>query len=93
VPNQITYFNIFTTKTCSLRLPPLRALPTHPVSGWVAVSERTYRVNRGQIQRDPCALPGTPGQIIASPGWLDWLKAYEPVDIIGKTVRLYRIPD
>ena len=82
-----------TTRTCSLRLPQLKALPTHPVSGWVAVSERTYRLNRGAIQKDPCVPAGVPEQgILAPPGWLDWLKRYEPVDVIGKTVRLYHIP-
>jgi hypothetical protein len=26
-------------------------------------------------------------------GSLDWLKRYQPVAIIGKTVRLYHVPD
>jgi hypothetical protein len=81
-----------TTKACSHRLPPLKALPLHPVSGWIAVSERIFRLNQGAIRQDPCASPGAPSEIIAPPGWLDWLKQYEPVAIIGKTVRLYHIP-
>jgi hypothetical protein len=58
------------------------------VTGWIAVSERIYRLNRGGIRRDPC---GPPGGMIADPGWLDWLKPYQPVAIVGKTVRLYHI--
>lgn len=77
-----------TTRACSHHLPPLKALPTHPVTGWIAVSERIYRLNRGGIRRDPC---GPPGGLIADPGWLDWLKPYRPVAIVGKTVRLYHI--
>jgi len=83
-----------TTRPCELKLPPLKALPLHPVSGWIAVSERNYRLNRGRIRLDPCAVPGSPGPAVdAPPGWLDWLKSYEPVAIIGKTVRLYHIPE
>jgi 4-amino-4-deoxy-L-arabinose transferase-like glycosyltransferase len=78
---------------CVLRLPPLKVLPLHQVTGWVAVSERVYRLNRGLIQQDPCAGLGAPGQVIAPPGWLDWLKRYQPVATIGKTIRLYHIPE
>jgi 4-amino-4-deoxy-L-arabinose transferase-like glycosyltransferase len=76
------------TRTCEFELPPLKALPLHPVSGWIAVSERIYRLNRGSVRSDPCG----DDTIMAPPGWLDWLKAYEPVAIIGKTVRLYYVP-
>jgi hypothetical protein len=83
-----------TTKTCTLTLPPVKALPNHPVSGWIAVSERPFRVNQGVIRENPCELPGDPGRTFTpQPGWLDWLKRYEPVDIIGKTVRLYHVTD
>lgn len=82
-----------TTQACRHRLPPLKALPIHPVSGWLAISERIYRLNQGAIRQDPCAPPGAPSRIIAPPGWLDWLKAHEPVAIIGKTIRLYHISD
>ena len=78
------------TKACNHSLPPLKAL-THPVAGWMAVSERTYRLNQGPIRQDPCAALGAPSQTLAPSGWLDWLKRYEPVAIVGKTVRLYRV--
>jgi hypothetical protein len=80
-------------KACGHHLTPLKALPTHAVSGWVAVSERNYRLNRGLTRLDPCGpLTSPANQLIAPPGWLDWLKQYEPVAIIGKTIRLYNIP-
>ena len=83
-----------TTKVCSLNIPPVRSLPNHPVSGWIAVSERAFRVNQGVIRENPCELPGDPGRTFTAPhGWLDWLKQYRPVDQIGKTIRLYHITD
>ena len=83
-----------TTKACNHQLPPLKALPTHPVTGWVAVSERTYRLNGGGFTRlDPCGPMTAPAnRVLSPPGWLDWLRRYEPVAIIGKTIRLYEIP-
>ena len=80
-----------TTRACLHGLPPLRALPIHPVTGWIAVSERIYQLNRGPIRRDPCGPPGGANRIMADPGWLDWLKPYRPVAIVGRTVRLYHI--
>ncbi len=80
------------TKTCSLALPPVKSLPNHPVTGWIAVSDRQFRLNQGLVREDPCTLPGIGKTFNAPPGWLDWLKKYEPVAIIGKTVRLYHIP-
>jgi hypothetical protein len=83
-----------TTKTCSLKLPPVKALPTHRVAGWIAMSEHDYRLNQGVIREDPCELPGDPGKTVnAPPGWLNWLRDYKPVAVIGKTVRLYHIPE
>src|SRR4030095_16335379 len=38
------------TRICTRRHPPLKALPLHPVSGWVAISERIYRLNRGLVK-------------------------------------------
>jgi hypothetical protein len=73
---------------CALSLPPVQPLPTHPVSGWIAVSERIVRMNRGTIHSDFCA----PRYVVAPQGWLDWLEPHTPVAIIGRTVRLYHIP-
>lgn len=81
-----------TPKTCSLKLPPLKALPNHPVNGWIAISERQYRMNQGVVRENPCDYPDAPGKVfLAPPGWLDWLKRHRPVAIIGQTVRLYHI--
>lgn len=73
---------------CRLRFPPLKALPAAPVSGWMAVSERIYRLNRGG-RADPCAT--VPSPLNAPPGWLDWLKARRPDAIVGRTIRLYYV--
>ncbi|MEP6917959.1 MAG: hypothetical protein ABJC89_20095 [Acidobacteriota bacterium] len=82
-----------TTRTCRLALPPVKALPNHPVSGWIAVSENAIRRNRGSgLQLNPCGNPASPGPRFNAPaGWLDWLRRREPVAIIGKTVRLYHV--
>jgi hypothetical protein len=81
-----------TTKTCALTLPPVKGLPNHPVSGWIAISDRPFRLNQGTIRENPCELPGDSNRTFtAQPGWLDWLKRYQPVAIIGKTVRLYHV--
>lgn len=82
-----------TTRTCQLALPPVKALPNHPVSGWIAVSDGYIRGNRGGNMRlDPCSNPASPGpRFRAEPGWLDWLKQHQPVAIIGKTVLLYHV--
>ena len=77
-----------TVNLCRHVLPPLKALPLHAVRGWVAVSERIYRLNRGRIRREACGLPNT---LTAPEGWLDWLKTHEPVAIVGKTIRMYHI--
>lgn len=81
------------TRTCSLKLPPVKSLPNHPVTGWVAISDRQFRLNQGRVREDPCSLPGMGKTFNAPPGWLDWLKKHEPVAIIGKTVRLYHVPE
>lgn len=75
---------------CKLQLPAFTALGTTPAAGWIAVSERIYRLNR--VGRDdPCSL--TRGPQPRPVGWLDWLKPFEPVATIGKTIRLYHIAE
>lgn len=77
-----------TVNPCKMQLPPFKALPVGRVTGWIAISERVYRLNRVG-RSDPCL--GTP---LGPPvGWLDWLHGREPVAIIGKTIRLYHVPD
>jgi len=84
-----------TAKPCALVLPPLKGLPTHPVSGWIAVSERIYRQNRGRIAKDPCggSVLFTSNGMSAPAGWLNWLKTRQPTAIIGKTIRLYNVQE
>lgn len=80
-----------TANPCALQVPRLRGLPTMPVTGWIAVSERFYRLNRGVIRRDPCLPTGQGNQVAVPPGWLNWLKQRQPDAIVGRTIRLYRI--
>jgi hypothetical protein len=79
-----------TVNPCKLQLPPFRALGTQPATGWIAVSERIYRLNRVG-RADPCSLTSERlGQPI---GWLNWLKPLTPVAVIGKTIRLYHVSE
>jgi hypothetical protein len=83
-----------TIRPCRMRLPPLKSLPDHPVTGWIAISDGPYRANGGSVREDPCAVVDSPGpRRIAAKGWLDWLKTHEPVAILEKTVRVYHITD
>ncbi|HWB29588.1 MAG TPA: glycosyltransferase family 39 protein [Vicinamibacterales bacterium] len=84
-----------TTRTCRLALPPVKALPDHPVSGWIAISDAPVRWNGAStVHANPCDNVLTPGPTFrVQAGSLDWLKRYQPVAIIGKTVRLYHVPD
>jgi len=79
-----------TVNPCKLQLPPFTALSTAPTAGWIAVSERIYRLNRVG-RSDPCSLTSGPGS--RPIGWLDWLKPLKPVAIIGKTIRLYHVTE
>jgi hypothetical protein len=82
-----------TLRPCRMKLPPLKSLPDHPVSGWIAISDSPYRANGGTISEDPCGVPDSPGPRRRAPdGWLDWLKAEQPVAILGRTLRLYHVP-
>jgi len=79
-----------TVNPCRLQLPPVSALPARPVTGWIAVSERVYRLNRTG-RADPCALTAAP--LDPPVGWLDWLKPLTPVATIGRTIRLYHVTE
>lgn len=79
-----------TMNPCRLQLPPVKALPVGPVTGWIAISERVYRLNRTG-RADPCGLPGA--QLNPPVGWLDWLRPLAPVATIGKTIRLYHVTE
>jgi hypothetical protein len=83
-----------TTRTCTLALPPVKTLPDHPVSGWIAISDGSVRRNgAATVHVNPCDNLATPGPTFrVQAGSLDWLKRYQPVAIIGKTIRLYYVP-
>jgi hypothetical protein len=62
-------------------LPEFEVLqPFHPVTGWVAVSLRSARLGDVFHKSYP-------------PGALAWLDAYQPVDQVGKTIRIYYIAE
>lgn len=64
-------------------LPPLRELkPYQSTSGWVAVSMSTLKLRGLELRR-----PNTPE------GAYDWLTAYTPKAYIGKSIRVYHIPE
>lgn len=59
-------------------LPPFRMLAPHqPTSGWIAIS--LLRLKIGGL--------GLPDDAF----W--WLEAYRPVSLVGKSIRLYYVPD
>jgi len=51
-----------------------------PVTGWFAISLRALRF-------------GNSFHMMYPPGAFDWLKAYQPVGRVGKTILLYYIPE
>jgi hypothetical protein len=73
---------VWTTGDLSrMDLPPFDLLrPFQPVTGWVAIGVRSLRM--GTVGRSPYA-----------PGAFAWLEPYQPVAEIGKTIRLYYIPE
>ena len=64
-----------------MELPLFRQLAPHqPASGWVAVSIRGIRT--GNVLQD-----------IVPPDGYSWLDSYKPAALVGKTIRLYYIPE
>lgn len=62
-------------------LPEVEVLPPfHPVTGWVAISARSLRFGDVFHKTYP-------------PHAFDWLDQYQPKERVGKTIRLYYIPD
>ena len=81
---------------CRHRLPPGRWLRPHErATGWIAVSEMYRKGVVGFFYRngDYC----DPGQLTREaqpdPQQLAWLDAYVPVARVGKSIRLYYIPE
>ncbi len=65
-------------------LPALRPVSAHrPDTGWVAISETYYRM--GTIER-----AGNAWRIDTTA--YRWLRGREPVALVGKSIRLYRVP-
>lgn len=63
-----------------LGLPAFEVIkPFQPTSGWVAVSVRAAR--EGSVLHE--SYPA---------GAFDWLNRYQPVSLVGKTIKLYHIP-
>jgi hypothetical protein len=64
-----------------MSLPPFETPPAfQPVTGWVAISLRSLRM--GDLFHD--TYP---------PGAFAWLDSKQPVGQVGKTIRLYYIPE
>jgi hypothetical protein len=80
----ISHVNVGVWTTADLSrmdLPSFDVLqPFQPVTGWVAIGVRSLRM--GTVGRSPYA-----------PGAFAWLESYQPVAEIGKTIRLYYIPE
>jgi hypothetical protein len=78
---------------CEYNLPGLRPLqPYTPVKGWIAVSELPYRYDYPLYRRDPPCDPGSMNSWERTgAGWLRWLREYEPVAILGRTIRVYYV--
>jgi len=74
-----------------MNLPGFQPLPPyHPVSGWVAIGARSFRVGDvGPSVRFDEA--GTYSRTPSPP--FAWLKNYQPVEHVGKTIDLYYIQE
>jgi len=86
---QIAYFG--SAHLCEHDLPRLRQLPVgNRVKGWVAISEFYYREAASFVMIEPC---GPVYHYLDSPGkgWYTWLKDYEPVAVLGRSIRVYYI--
>ncbi|HEV2990519.1 MAG TPA: hypothetical protein VG759_18935, partial [Candidatus Angelobacter sp.] len=59
-------------------LPPFRQLTPHqPTAGWVAISLLPLKIGAHYIPTDS----------------FYWLEAYRPVCLVGRSIRLYYVPD
>jgi 4-amino-4-deoxy-L-arabinose transferase-like glycosyltransferase len=88
----IAYFGF--ARQCAHGLPTLRPLrPGRPTRGWIAVSENFYRErNTISLTPDPCDPRASypPAEVPRHP--FAWLSAYQPVALVGSSIRLYWIP-
>jgi hypothetical protein len=89
---RIAYFGI--AQLCRHGLPKLEPLvPGRRATGWIAISEEFYR-ERGfrQVLRDPCDMTTRYARDEIPPHPYAWLRAYQPVTIAGRSIRLYYVP-
>jgi hypothetical protein len=86
---QIAYFG--GARLCQHDLPRLRNLPIgNRVKGWVAISEFYYREAASFLMLEPC---GPVVHYLDKPGkgWYTWLEDFEPVAVLGRSIRVYYI--
>jgi protein-S-isoprenylcysteine O-methyltransferase Ste14 len=78
---------------CRHGLPPLRALrPGQPTRGWIAISENYYRErNNFFLRRDACNLREFYRGPQVPPHPFAWLRAHQPLAIVGSSIRLYHV--
>jgi hypothetical protein len=73
-----------TADTSKLGFPTVKlAQPYQPVTGWIAVSAHMTTIESAMIQKD----------IRRSDAPLGWLESERPVARIGKTIKLYYVPE
>jgi hypothetical protein len=81
----IAYFG--TADLARFHLPELQSLVPHQCTmGWVAISLTTLKT--GTYGR-----PGAPGFMMSGNNGFRWLENYQPVALIGSSIRLYFIPE
>ena len=89
----IAYFGLM--RPCEHGLPPLEPLaPGRPTTGWVAISENFYRQrNYFGFLQNPCDPESWYDVEDIPPEPFAWLRAYQPIAIVGTSIRLYYIPE
>jgi hypothetical protein len=86
---RIAYFG--SARICDHDLPRLWNLPIgRRVKGWVVISEFYYREAASFLMKEPCEPSmlylDEPGS-----GWYSWLQDYEPMAVLGRSIRVYYI--
>ena len=86
---RIAYFG--SARICDHNLPRLWNLPIgRRVKGWVVISEFYYREAASFLMTEPC---GPKMVYLDEPGsgWFSWLQEYEPIAVLGRSIRVYYI--
>jgi hypothetical protein len=89
---KVAYFG--TLRQCQHGLPRLEALvPGKETTGWIAISENFYRHrNFFTLPKDPCNPKSTYADSEIPPEPFAWLRNYQPLTIVGSSIRLYHLP-